>query len=399
MNSMTVSQSELDIQWTMVDDSDGLAEAATALATGTGPVAVDAERASGYTYGGEAYLVQVHRQGAGTYLIDPINIADFQPLQRAIADTEWIFHAASQDLACLAAIGLVPSRIFDTELATRLLGFERVGLGTIVEQLLDISLEKAHSAANWSQRPLPEEWLEYAALDVVLLPELRDAVAAELDAQHKTEFALQEFEAVRTKPEKPRPEEPWRKLSGGHGLKTPRALALARELWEARDALARERDVAPGRLIPDSSIVAAASANPRSKGDLARIPTFKGRASRTEIDRWWAAILRGKTTEDLPGQKRRDPDSIPHHRGWVQRHPDAAARLEAVRPAIEAEAQARHIPLENLLTPDTLRRLVWSPPADRSAEAIALRLSELGARDWQVGITAPIIASAFVEHP
>lgn len=396
---MTISQSELDIEWTMVVDTGGLAAAAAALAKGTGPVGVDAERASGFRYGGEAYLVQVHRQGAGTFLVDPVGIDDFSPLQRAISDAEWIFHAASQDLACLAALGLVPTHLFDTELAARLLGFDRVGLGAIVELLLGISLEKAHSAADWSQRPLPEGWLEYAALDVVLLPRLRTAIAERLEEQEKAEFARQEFEAVRTKPEKPRPEEPWRKLSGGHALKTPRALALARELWEGRDALARERDVAPGRLIPDSSVVAAASANPRSKGDLARLQDFKGRASRSEIDRWWAAILRGKTTENLPGQKRRDPDSIPHHRMWAQRSPEAAARLEAVRPVIEAEAAARSIPLENLLTPDTLRRLVWRPPADRSAESIALRLRELGARDWQVGITAPIIASAFVDLP
>lgn len=396
---MTVSQSELDIEWTMVVDDEGLATAAGALAAGSGPVAVDAERASGFRYGGEAYLVQVHRAEAGTFLIDPIGIPDFSPLQRAIGDAEWIFHAASQDLPCLASIGLVPSRIFDTELAARLLGFERVGLGAIVERLLGIALEKAHSAADWSQRPLPAEWLEYAALDVVLLPELRSVIAAELDAQGKTDFAVQEFEAVRLRPEKPRPEEPWRKLSGSHALKTPRALALSRELWEARDGLARERDVAPGRLIPDSSIVAASVANPRSPGDLARLRDFKGRASRTELKRWWAAILRGKTTEDLPGQKPRDPDSIPHHRFWAQRDPAAAARLEAVRSAIDAEAEARRIPVENLLTPDTLRRLVWRPPADPTSENIARRLTELGARDWQVGITAPIIAGAFVDLP
>ncbi|WP_336659409.1 HRDC domain-containing protein [Leucobacter sp. USHLN153] len=394
---MTISQSELEVHWNMVVDPEGLSAAAAALAAGEGPVGIDAERASGFRYGSEAYLVQVFRRGAGTFLIDPIGIADFMPLQRAIAAAEWVFHAASQDLPCLAAIGLVPERIFDTELAARLLGYERVGLGTIVESTLGITLEKAHSAADWSQRPLPESWLEYAAFDVALLPDLRDVIAAELDEQEKAEFARQEFEAVRLRPEKPRAKDPWRRLSGGHVIKTPRALAIARELWLVRDALARERDVAPGRLIPDVSIVAAAVANPRSAGDLARMATFRGRASRTELNRWWAAILRGKTTDDLPGQKERDPDSIPHHRGWAQRHPEAAARLEAARPAIEAEANERRIPLENLLTPDTLRRIAYRPPSDRSAEGIALRLTELGARNWQVGITAPIIAEAFVD--
>ena len=392
-----VSQSELRAEWTLVSDDPGLARAAEQLAGGVGPAGVDAERASGFTYGSEAYLVQVHRRGAGTFLFDPIGIESFAPLAKAIGAEEWILHAASQDIPCLTDLGLMPERIFDTELAARLLGYERVGLGAIVETLLGIELEKAHSAADWSQRPLPEPWLEYAALDVALLPDLRDAVERELEAQGKAEYAAQEFEAVRTRPAKPRSPEPWRRLSGGHALKSPRSLAIARELWTVRDALARERDVAPGRLIPDASVVAAAVANPRSKGDLARLKTFRGRASRTEIDRWWRAILTGKTTEDLPGPKPRDPDAIPHHRGWSQRHPEAAERLAAMREVIEAESARVGIPVENLLTPDYVRRLAWRPPAETSSEQIALRLTELGARPWQVELTAPILASIFVE--
>lgn len=392
-----VEQSELETNWSLITDDEGLQAAAALIAAGTGPVGVDAERASGFTYGAEAYLVQVYRRGTTPFLFDPVGISSFAPLAEVLSEEEWILHAASQDIPCLDELGLHPDRLFDTELAARLLGYDRVGLGAIVEQLLGIHLEKAHSAADWSQRPLPESWLEYAALDVALLPDLRDAVAADLEAQGKTEFARQEFEAVRTKPAKPKAAEPWRKLSGSHALKSPRSLALARELWVARDELARERDVAPGRLIPDSSVVSAAVANPRSKNDLSRLATFKGRASRTELDRWWRAVLAGKTTEDLPGTKPRDPDAIPHHRGWAQRHPEAAERLAAARAAVEADAEHQGIPIENLLTPDHLRRLVWRPPADPSAENIALRLRELGAREWQVGIVAPIIAGAFVD--
>lgn len=391
-------QSDLDTSWTLVADDAGVRRAASLLSGGEGPVGVDAERASGFRYGSEAYLVQVFRRGGEAWLFDPVGIEDFSPLEAAIGDEEWIFHAASQDLPCLADLGLRPERLFDTELAARLLGFERVGLGSIVESLLGIKLEKAHSAADWSQRPLPEPWLEYAALDVTLLPDLRDAVAEELDRQGKTGFAREEFEATRTRPAKPALEEPWRRLSGGNKLKGARALALARELWLARDELARERDVAPGRLIPDASIVAAAAANPRSAGDLARLQAFRGRASRSELDRWWQAILRGKTTEDLPGPKPRDPDSIPHHRGWAQRFPEAAERLAAARAVVEAEAERQRMPVENLLTPDYLRRLVWQPPVPATAETIALRLRELGAREWQIALTAPILVPVFVEQ-
>ena len=393
-----VEQSELETQWSMITDDSGVQRAAEALAAGHGPAGVDAERASGFTYGSEAYLVQVYRRGAGTFLFDPIGISNFAPLADSLHEVEWIFHAASQDIPCLDEIGLHPPQLFDTELAARLLGYERVGLGSVVEQLLGISLEKAHSAADWSQRPLPESWLEYAALDVALLPELRDLIHADLVANNKLEYAAQEFEAVRTKPEKPKSAEPWRKLSNGPTLRSARSLALVRELWTARDELARARDVAPGRLIPDKSVIAAAAANPRSKNDLARLQTFRGRASRTEIDRWWDAIRRGKVTEDLPGPKPRDPDSIPHHRGWAQRHPEAAMRLAAARTAVEAEAERQHMPAENLITPDFVRRLAWSPPEDLSVESVAQTLVSFGARDWQAALTAPILAPVFVEN-
>ena len=391
-----VEQHELETDWSLITDSRDLERAAETLAGGHGPAGVDAERASGFRYGSEAYLVQVHRRGAGTFLFDPTEIDDFSALDEAIRGEEWILHAASQDLPCLDAIGLRPQRLFDTELASRLLGFERVGLGSIVEQLLGIRLSKAHSAADWSTRPLPGPWLEYAALDVALLPDLRDAVEAELEAQGKTGIAEQEFEAVRTRAPKPAAEEPWRKLAGGNRLRSPRELALARELWDARDRLAREKDVAPGRLLPDSSLIVAASANPRSRGELAANKDFKGRASRSEIDLWWKAVLKGKTAE-TPGPRSRDHDAIPHHRSWAQRFPEAAARLAVAREAILEEAEHRRMPVENLLTPDTLRRLVWDPPTPPTEQAIASRLAELGARDWQCVAIAPILANVFVD--
>jgi len=398
-----IDQRDLPSEWTLVTDDAALAAAAAALQGGHGPVGVDAERASGFRYGAEAYLVQVHRRGAGTYLFDPIDITNFAPLAAALADDsiggeEWIIHSASQDLACLAELGLVPERLFDTELAARLLGFDRVGLGSIVEELLGIRLHKAHSAADWSRRPLPVDWLDYAAFDVSLLPDLRDALAAEVEQQQKWDIVTQEFEATRTREPKPAAPEPWRRLSGGNRLKSRRELAIARELWIARDELAQQRDVGPGRLLPDASIVVAAQAQPRSAGHLASLSDFRGRASRTELERWWRAVLRGKTTEDLPGPRERNPDAIPHHRNWAQRFPDAAARLTAARDALTEAAEQHRMPLENLLTPDYLRRVAWEPPRPATADAIAQQLTELGARPWQTVITAPIIAAAFVDH-
>src|SRR6478672_8897021 len=112
----------------VVETERDLARAAEAVANGEGPVAIDAERASGYRYGQRAYLVQVRREGAGTWLIDPVACPDLSPIAEAVADVEWVLHAATQDLACLAEVGLRPSRLFDTELGARLVGLPRVGL-------------------------------------------------------------------------------------------------------------------------------------------------------------------------------------------------------------------------------------------------------------------------------
>ncbi|QEW03175.1 ribonuclease D [Microbacterium lushaniae] len=383
-------------EYSVIADEEAFSAAVRALAAGTGPVAVDVERASGFRYSQRAYLIQVFRRGAGIYLFDPVEIADFTPLQEAIGDAEWVFHAASQDLPSLRERGLDPIEIFDTELAARLLGHERVGLGAVVESTLGITLAKAHSAADWSTRPLPQSWLEYAALDVAHLVDVRDALVAQLSEQGKTEFAAQEFEAVRARPPKPPRDDPWRRMSGLHTVRGRRSLAVARSLWLAREEFARDQDVAPGRLVPDRSLVAAVIADPQTKQELAAIKDFNGRASRTQLDRWWNAIVAGRETAELPPD-RVPSDSLPPPRAWADRNPQADARLRAARPVVEAVANELGMPTENLLTPEVLRRVAWAPPADITADTIGQALQELGARPWQIEQTAQSIADAFVE--
>ena len=120
----------------------------------------------------------------------------------------------------------------------------------MVEIVLGLSLEKGHAAVDWSTRPLPADWLRYAALDVEVLVELRDALAAELEASGKDEWARQEFAAIVAAPPAQPRVDPWRRTSGMHRVRKPRQLAIVRELWLARDALARQRDTAPGRILP-----------------------------------------------------------------------------------------------------------------------------------------------------
>jgi ribonuclease D len=379
----------------VVDTREDYLAAVETLRAGEGPFAVDAERASGFRYSQRAYLIQVFRRGSGAFLFDPPAIGDFRELAQLMRPEEWILHAASQDLACLREVGLDPERIFDTELGARIAGLPRVGLATVVEELLGIHLAKAHSAADWSTRPLPQGWLVYAALDVELLPDLRDRVDELLRASDKHEIARQEFAAVLER-ETPVRQEPWRRLSGMHSLRTPRQLAIARALWTSRDELAQQLDIAPGRLVPDLSLVAVAKAQPASKRELAALKDFTGRASRRELDRWWAAVEAG-IADAAPPNMRGTGDGVPAPRLWADKNPDADRRLKLARAAVTARSEELEIPVENVLTPDTLRRLAWSPPAQLDGAAIGAALAELGARPWQVEQLAELISDAFVE--
>ncbi len=380
----------------VIDSREGYREAIAAIASGRGPIAIDAERASGFRYSQRAYLIQIFRRDAGVFLFDPPAVGDFSDLNLAIRDEEWVLHAASQDLACLREVGLDPTRIFDTELGARLAAFPRVGLGTVVEELLGIHLAKEHSAADWSTRPLPQSWLVYAALDVELLVDLRDAVEKVLADQRKTGIAAQEFQAVLEREVKPPREDAWRRMSGLHAVRGGRNLAVARQLWTTRDDYAREIDTAPGRLVPDSSLVAAARVLPETKKDLAALREFNGRASRSELSRWWEAIETGKATEEVP-PARGQGDSLPPPRSWSDRNPEADSRLKAARSHLAEVAGLLDIPVENVLTPDTLRRIAWSPPATTDLAAIRSELEALGARPWQVDATAAAILRSFVE--
>ena len=377
-----------------------LREACEAIAGGTGPVAIDAERASGYRYSSRAYLVQVRREGAGTWLIDPIPFDSLDPLQEALDDNEWILHAATQDLPCLAELGLRPTRLFDTELAGRLLGYPRVGLATLVETMLGHRLAKEHSAVDWSTRPLPEPWLEYAALDVEPLVELREAQVAELEATGKTEWARQEFEYVKGFVQATRAE-PWRRTSGLHKVRGRRGLAAVRALWETRDEIAARRDVTPGRILPDSAIVTAAHALPQDRATLLATKGFHGRGAERYANRWVAAIRSAleMPESELPQRSPRT-DGPPTPRAWAERDPVAARRLDLARPAMTTLAKELDLPVENLLTPDHLRRTLWTPPATRDpeqlTEAVKEQLAGYGARRWQVDLAAPVLVSAIV---
>ena len=381
--------------------ADEIASAAELLASGHGPFAVDAERASGFRYSNRAYLIQIRRAGAGTVLIDPVShggdpLAVLRPLADVLGTDEWVLHAADQDLPCLAEVGMRPPALYDTELAGRLAGFDRVNLAAMVQRLLGLGLAKGHGAADWSKRPLPAAWLNYAALDVEVLLELREAVAAVLAEQGKTDWAAQEFEHVRTFEAQPTRRDRWRRTSGIHKVRNRRALAAVRQLWTVRDHIARRRDIAPGRILPDSAIIDAAHADPKTIDDLLKLPVFGGPKQRRSAQVWLDALAAGREDPDPPHSSEPQNGPPPAVR-WSKRKPEAAARLEAARAGLGALSERVGIPTENLVAPELVRRLCWDwTPTTDAAAAIESALRDGGARAWQRELAVPVLAAALV---
>lgn len=384
------------------------------LAKGSGAFAIDAERASGYKYSPRAYLIQIKRNGGGLHLIDPIPFHQkvpfeihplFTELNELIRTDEVILHASTQDLPCLREVGLHPSRLFDTELGGRIAGLPRVGLGALVESLLGISLAKEHSAVDWSHRPLPEEWLTYAALDVELLVELREKISELLESQGKSDWARQEFSAILQAPPSAPRKEPWRRSSGIHKVKRRDQLAIIKTLWHQRDDLARAADVAPGKFLSDAALLELALHVPQSRAEMEKVlRPFGARARWFEHSvQWLNAINVGKALpESHWPQMRADTDSMPPVKVWRDKFPAKFAPFSHARAMIEKEAERLSIPTENLISPDLVRRLCWSPPEGSTVtlntEAVISTIEELGARTWQAELVGPLIAAALLER-
>ena len=378
----------------IASNAEQLADLVAAISLGTGPVALDAERASGFKYSQRAYLIQLRRQGSGSHLIDPTLFANLDSLQDALVGVDWILHAASQDLVCLAEVGLIPTaNVFDTELAGRLLGLPRVGLGPMIETQLGFSLAKEHSAADWSTRPLPESWLNYAALDVEFLLELWTELESQLHEADKHTWAIQEFDHVKRTTGPIERVDPWRRTSGMHVIRNQRELAVIREVWHARDAVAREQDIAAGRVLSDAHIVTLASCGLTKESELKTLSFMHLRNVKRHADTWISATVKAHSLPDseLPALKL-PVTGPPAPRNWEVRNPQAWRRLEFARAELLKVAETLGLPIENLMTPDSIRRVLWTPP--ENVEALRKTLTDFGARAWQIEIVCSTLETA-----
>lgn len=396
----------------VITSDEALRQCIEELRLGNGPIAVDAERASGFRYSARAYLIQLFRRDGGLHLIDPIAVAAsplIAELNAVIQSCETIIHASTQDLPCLREFGVDPQILFDTELGARIAGCERVGLGALCESLLELSLAKEHSAVDWSIRPLVQEWLDYAALDVVVLIDLRDKIAELLEAQGKIHWALEDFAAILNAPTSAPRKEPWRRTSGMHEVKSRYHMAIIRELWNARDDIASEIDLAPGRLFNDAILVALAKSSVKTKADFLKLPEAKSRirneVQKSYVDHWLDVFLRASTLKekDWPDLRTKS-DALPPVKIWKIKYPIAYAHVSHARANLATVAAELALPLENLLTPEIVRKICFDNAAEKKYEFSSQLMAKVetqlrlnGAREWQIEKCAEILARALCE--
>jgi ribonuclease D len=393
----------------IIETEEAFRAALEELAQGSGPFAVDAERASGFRYSARAYLIQIKRTDGGLHLIDPIPFGPghqlFSELNTLLNTDEVILHASTQDLPCLRELGINPVKLFDTELAGRIAGLPRVGLGPLLESLMGVLLAKEHSAADWSARPLPKDWLTYAALDVELLVELRNHMYTILADAKKLPWALEEFASILKAPPAPPRVDPWRRTSGMHKIKRRDQLAVIKSLWIARDEIASQQDIAAGKLLNDSAIVELAIAAPTTKKEFEKCLRPLGLRARwmENLQLWLDSIASAVALpEDQWPTMRTNADTLPPIKLWRDKFPEKFAPLSHARAAIELIAEENQIPVENLITPEHVRRVCWKPPVGAtstlSVSEVESALSELGARQWQIDLVAPSLAAALLER-
>ena len=434
----------------VIDTLEAYKEYCNLLAAGSGPLAADAERASGFRYGHEDWLIQFKRKGAGIGLLDPIALGklgvDWHEFNEAVGDAPWIIHDSMQDLPGFFDIGLRPRALFDTEIAAKLLGRKRFGLSSVTEYYLGLTLAKEHSAADWSYRPLPRDWRNYAALDVELLIELEEVMSSELKKQGKLLWANQEFAHLLSKgaqKKAPHPN-PWLRISHISVLMHDKiGLMIAKELWQKRDELARQYDIAPTLLLSDSAIIEAGKRKPSNSREFRsirilneRVRIHTGGEQDKMFERYapiqrkiksnvWKVVIEDAISRAKSGEvaivsnlddssskygnyndsgdscdsgdagDAQESQTAPRSmKYWREHHPKRYELLQNVKQSLIKIAEDTHTPTEIIIKPQIIRNLCWQD----NIEHIDVKefLVEQGARTWQSDLIAESVTRAIM---
>ncbi|HEX6643684.1 MAG TPA: ribonuclease D [Gemmatimonadales bacterium] len=371
MTRLIASQAELD-RWMA-----GIAHAPL--------LAVDTEAASFHRYRDRVYLLQLSTR-EDTVVVDPLATEDLGDVGAMLADrsVEIVFHDADYDLRLLGReFGFAATNLFDTRIAAQLLNEPGIGLAALLEKYLGVKLDKRFQRADWSARPLSEGMLDYAASDTRHLPELRDLLERRLEEAGRLEWAREEFQRLEEiEFGGPPPDEPgWLRMKGAKALK-PRQLAILREVWEWRDALAERLDRAPFRIMNNEPIFTIARTPPENREELAKVPGIGRDIAAKRGDEILAAVERGRRLADdqLPRLER-----PPRH----ARDPELDARVERLKAARNVAAERIGLPPGVVCPNGTLEAIARLAPRTRE------ELAEIpGLRRWQLGALGDALLAA-----
>jgi ribonuclease D len=257
----------------LVNTPDALIEMIYRL-TATPAIAVDTESNSLYAYSERVCLIQFSVPGQD-YLVDPLVVEDLSALAPVFADPEIvkIFHAAEYDVMVLRRdYQFEFAGLFDTMIASRIVGWPRYGLASLLDERFGVQTDKRMQRTNWGRRPLLDEQMEYARLDTHYLIPLRDELLAELEAQGRLQEARAAFERVAESQWRKKDFDPdgfWR-VKGANDL-DEQGLAILRELYIYRDELAQGLDLPVFKVMGDGVLLAMSQRAPRSFAELGRI--------------------------------------------------------------------------------------------------------------------------------
>ena len=299
------------VSFELIDDSEGLNDLLGVLEREP-RIALDTEFHRERTYFPRLALIQVAWSN-GIAIIDPLAV-DIQPITRIFGDANLIvLHAAQQDMDVLAhAVGRVPARMFDTQIAAGFLGFSTPSLASLVNAQLKIALPKGDRLTDWLRRPLTEGQLSYAASDVEHLLELHERLCAELSERGRLVWAEDACEELRTRKTGPGdPADAWLKQKDLRGMK-PRTRGILASLAEWRERRAMGSDIPPRQVLPDLALHGIAQRDPSSLGELGQARGVDDRHTRgsigTEI---LDAVKRGRDRKaDLPAS---DGEELDRH--------------------------------------------------------------------------------------
>ena len=347
-------------------------------------IAVDTESDSFHHYQEKVCLIQMTANGRDV-LIDPLAIGDLGVLAPVFSDPNRIkiFHDAGYDLVCLSRDFNFDFRgLFDTMLASRLLGVQRFGLAAVLKEHFDFEADKSQQRSDWARRPLSDKQIKYARYDTHFLPRLADALGQRLVDCDRLGWAKEDFErlpkiaaSVASRSPANDPEGFWR--IQGLKAQSPDVIGRVRALYLIRDKMARRIDRPPFKVFSNKLILELAQEPPKTLEELGPRPGLR----RAGVDRFGPEILKAlASAEPFTGKA---PRSSKRRRSGRFMDPIARGRYEALRELRKSVASDYSLDPEVMLSNACLEDLAQKPPESPK---------EVGEREDLAGWRTPIFS-------